>query len=145
MTPVKFFVKWGEKGCWCLTVPIFMILQALLPSAVRSSLAFIIQDYPSTDELTRSDKITAQGSIPAGKTKVALESFSHSLEHVNVQLSEVLQQQGNTGSPVNAVASVWWRHAWLASTGYWKPSTSTFIKHHQHKPYVIVQANELVA
>ena len=83
-----------------------MILQAQPPSAVRSSLAFIIQDYPSADELTRSDKITAQGSIPAGKTKVALESFSHSLEHINVQLLEVFQQQGETGSPVNTVAPV---------------------------------------
>lgn len=65
-----------------------MILQVQPPSTVRSSLAFIIQDYSSTDELTRSDKIRAQGSIPAGKTKVTLESFSHSLEHINVQLLE---------------------------------------------------------
>lgn len=104
ITPVKFFVKWGKKGCWCLIVPIFMILQAQPPSAVSSSLAFIVQDYPSTDELTRSDKITAQGSIPAGKTKVALESFSHSLEHINVQIWEVFQWQRETDSPVNAVA-----------------------------------------
>lgn len=81
-----------------------MILQAQPPSAVRSSLAFIIQDYLSTDELTRSDKITAQGSIPAGKTKVALESFSHSLEHTNVQLLEVFQQHRESGSSINAVA-----------------------------------------
>lgn len=81
-----------------------MILQAQPPSAVRSSLAFIIQDYLSTDELTRSDKITAQGSIPAGKTKVALESFSHSLEHTNVQLLEVFQRHRETGSSINTVA-----------------------------------------
>lgn len=82
-----------------------MILQAQPPSAVRSSLAFIIQDYLSTDELTRSDKITAQGSIPAGKTKVALESFSHSLEHINVQLLEVFQRHRETGSSINAVCT----------------------------------------
>lgn len=122
-----------------------MILQAQPPSAVRSSLAFIIQDYPSADELTRSDKITAQGSVPAGKTKVALESFSHSLEHINVQLLKVFQWQGETGSPVNAVVAVWWKWVWIASTGFWKPSLSVFIEHHQHKPCVIVLANELEA
>lgn len=83
-----------------------MILQAQPPSAVRSSLAFIIQDYPGADDLTRSDKITAQGSLPAGKTKVALESFSHSLEHINVQVLDVSQWQGKTCSLINTVVPV---------------------------------------
>lgn len=83
-----------------------MILQAQPPSATRSSLAFIIQDYAGAEDLTRSDKITAQGSIPAGKTKVILESFSHSLEHINVQVLDVFQWQGETGSLINTVVPV---------------------------------------
>lgn len=139
MTPVKLFVRWGRKGCWCLIVPLFVILQARPPSAVRSSLAFIIQDYPSTDCLTRSDKITARGSIPAGKTKVALESFSHSLQHTHFQLPEVFQGLREDYSSSGCSC------AWLMDQHQWNHTPSAFITHHQHKSCVMVSKNELAA
>lgn len=77
---------------------------ASLSSEVFSG--FYHPDYPGADDLTRSDKITAQGNIPAGKTKVALEQFSHSLENINVQVLDVFQWQGEIGSPINMVVPV---------------------------------------